>query len=147
MRFTEIQHGSPEYQMECELRQAILRVPLGLSLDDEDLGGESRQRHFGLFLTDESLAACAIAVAISRDEMKIRQVAVRTDFQGLGYGRMLMTMLENQLAQSGIRHLSCHARINVVGFYESLGFEKSGGEFSEVGIPHVKMEKSLERRV
>ncbi|MES2924919.1 MAG: GNAT family N-acetyltransferase [Verrucomicrobiota bacterium] len=145
MRFTEIQYGSPEYRMECELRHAVLRVPLGMNLYDEDLSAESHQRHFGLFLTDETLAACAIAATFSSDEMKIRQMAVRPDFQGLGYGRMLMTMLQDRLAESGIRRLSCHARTHVAGFYESLGFQKSGDEFTEVGIPHVKMERFLER--
>ena len=144
MRFTEIQHGSPEYRMECKLRHTVLRVPLGMSLLDDDLGAEAHQRHFGLFLTDGSLAACAIAVAISSDEMKIRQVAVRTDLQGHGHGRTLITMLQNHLAESGIRRLTCHARSNVAGFYEALGFARSGDEFTEIGIPHVKMEKSVE---
>jgi predicted GNAT family N-acyltransferase len=144
MRFSEIPYGSPEYRMECELRQSVLRAPLGMNLHDEDLTAERHQRHFALFLTDDTLAACAIAVAISAHEMKIRQVAVRSDLQGHGYGRALMTMLQNHLGESGIRLLTCHARSNVAGFYESLGFTRSGDEFTEVGIPHVKMERSVE---
>ena len=143
MRFAEIPYDSPEYRMECELRHAVLRVPLGMSLHDEDLSAERHQRHFGLFLTDGTLAACAIAAAVSADEMKIRQMAVRADLQGQGCGRTLMTRLQEILAADGIRHLSLHARCHVAGFYESLGFIQSGGEFTEIGIPHVKMVKAI----
>lgn len=143
MRFAEISYDSPEYRMECELRNAVLRVPLGMNLHDEDLTAERKQRHFGLFLTDGALAACAIAVSLSADETKIRQMAVRADLQGQGHGRFLMTRLEETLAGNGISQLSLHARSHVAGFYESLGFTRTGDEFTEVGIPHVKMVKSI----
>lgn len=144
MHFVEIAYDSPEYRMECELRNAVLRVPLGMNLQDEDLTAERSQRHFGIFLTDGSLAACAIAMSISADETKIRQMAVREEFQGQGCGRLLMTRLEESLATDGVSHLSLHARLHVAGFYESLGFTRTGGEFIEVEIPHVKMEKFLQ---
>lgn len=143
MHFAEISYDSPEYRMECELRNAVLRVPLGMNLQDEDLTAERHQRHFGLFLTDGSIAACAIAVSISADETKIRQMAVRADLQGRGHGRFLMTRLQEALAAEGVSHLSLHARSHVAGFYESLGFLRTGDEFTEVGIPHVKMVKSV----
>ena len=129
--------------MECELRHGVLRAPLGMNLYDEDLSAETHQSHFGLFLPCGTLAACAIAVAVSPDEMKIRQMAVRTDCQGQGYGRTLLTELQHHLAKSGTRGISLHARSNAVGFYEALGFAKSGPEFTEIGIPHVKMARSM----
>ncbi len=141
MHFAEITYDSPEYRLECALRHAVLRVPLGMNLQDEDLTIERHQRHFGVFLTDGALAACAIAVVVSKDETKIRQMAVRADLQGHGYGRFLMTRLQETLAKDGVRHLTLHARSHVAGFYEALGFTRNGDEFTEVGIPHVKMMK------
>ena len=32
-----------------------------------------------------------------------------------------------------------HAQVQVVGFYEKVGFKKIGDEFDEVGIMHYKM--------
>jgi predicted GNAT family N-acyltransferase len=43
----------------------------------------------------------------------------------------------------GITHLLMHARLSAVGFYQKLGYEKVGGSFTEVGIPHVRMEKYI----
>jgi predicted GNAT family N-acyltransferase len=36
-----------------------------------------------------------------------------------------------------------HARLTAIGFYEKSGYVVSGGEFLEVGIPHVKMVKRI----
>jgi predicted GNAT family N-acyltransferase len=36
-----------------------------------------------------------------------------------------------------------HARKDAQGFYEKMGYKVSGGEFSEITIPHLVMEKKL----
>jgi hypothetical protein len=41
--------------------------------------------------------------------------------------------------------VSLHARKIVAGFYSRLGYTTIGGEFTEVGIPHLKMEKQLQK--
>jgi predicted GNAT family N-acyltransferase len=129
--------------MEYELRQSILRAPLGMDLSRENLRAERDQPHFGIFLCGEILVACVIAATLSEDEIKIRQMAVRSDLQGQGYGRALMIHVQDRLAAGGTRILSLHARSHVAGFYESLGFTRTGDEFTEIGIPHVKMVKSV----
>jgi len=142
MTFLSIEFGSEAYREECELRHRVLRVPIGLSLYDEDLSRESGQMHFGLF-AERKLVACAIAVAISSTEAKIRQMAVSQGTQRQGCGRKLLQALERELAARGFRHFSLNARVVAAGFYEKLGYTRTGPEFTEVGLPHVKMEKRL----
>jgi len=144
MRFQKITFGSDDYRNECELRHEVLRAPLGLSLYDEDLSREQQQMHFGLFEQNNHLVACVIAVAISSTEAKIRQMAVDREHQGKGHGRNIINSLEEHLAQQGYRHLSMHARVTAIGFYEKLGYARAGDEFKEVGIPHVQMEKAIQ---
>jgi predicted GNAT family N-acyltransferase len=36
-----------------------------------------------------------------------------------------------------------HARKNAVGFYEKMGYQVTGDEFTELTIPHYIMEKQL----
>jgi predicted GNAT family N-acyltransferase len=143
MIFREIAFGSDDFQKECELRNEVLRVPLGLSLFDEDLGLEGQQMHFGMFDQNKYLVACVIAVGISSTEAKIRQMAVDSQYQGKGLGRSIIHCIEDYLAQRGFTHLFMHARMTAVGFYEKLGYARAGHEFMEVGIPHVKMEKTI----
>lgn len=143
MNFAEIACDSPAYRQECALRQAVLRAPLGLNLYAEDLSRERQQRHFGLFADDGRLLACAIAVPLAPATAKIRQMAVAPACQGQGQGRELLLAVERELAREGVRQLILHARLTAVGFYEKLGYRRHGPEFTEVGIPHVEMEKRI----
>lgn len=141
--FREIQFGSDDYLKECELRHRVLRVPLGLSLYEENLEAERHQLHFGLFDENRSLLACVIAVPVSSVESKIRQMAVCTEYQRQGRGRRIIASLEELLSARGCRRVFLHARASALGFYEKLGYERAGLEFSEVGLPHFRMDKRL----
>lgn len=135
-----IDPASPAYHLECDLRQRVLRTPLGLNLFDEDLTAERGQIHHGLFDGD-SLVACVIAVRVSDDEVKFRQMAVDPAAQGMGRGRFLLESAEAEWAARGIRRFSLHARLTAEPFYAKLGYTRTGPEFSEVGLPHVRMIK------
>jgi predicted GNAT family N-acyltransferase len=143
MTFREIIFGSEAYQRECVLRQEVLRAPLGLKLDPAALALEDRDWHFGLFDEHEQLVACAIAVPLSERSVKIRQMAVHSQHQSCGLGRQLLTQIEQHLGVRGITHASLHARVTAQGFYERLGYQTSGDVFTEVGLPHVRMEKTI----
>ena len=61
-----------------------------------------------------------------------------------GLARTMMRELEAILSARGFTDLSLHARKSAVGFYEKLGYEAVGEEFTEITIPHRKMVKRLE---
>jgi TatD DNase family protein len=142
--FRQIPFESDEYRKECELRQEALRKPIGLNLYDEDLSKEKDQLHFGLFESNGVLVGCVIAALLSPSRARIRQMAVAPEHQGKGYGRVIIEQLETVLLQRGLTDLFMHARMTAVGFYEKLGYVKSGKEIIEVGIPHVRMKKRLQ---
>lgn len=141
--FSLITHGSIQYQAECQLRHAVLRVPLGLSLYDENLDAEKDQLHFGLFDSHGALAACLIALWLTPTHIKLRQMAVHGSLQGQGIGRTLVFNVESHLAAQGAKKAVLHARVSVLGFYARLGYVAEGPEFVEVGLPHLKMTKEL----
>ena len=139
--FHEIAFGSDEYKQTCELRNEVLRLPLGLNLYSEDLQQEKEQLHFGLFDHCNELIACVIAVLQGSGKAKLRQMAVKAGYEGRGAGRRLLLSVEALLVARGVTQLSLHARISAAGFYEKLGYVYSGAPFVEVGIPHIRMEK------
>ena len=143
MEFRTIQHGSEDYRRECELRQEVLRAPLGMNLYDEDLSAEKDQLHFGLFDSDGTLLACVIGHVLSPAKVKIRQMAVRTTHQKQGLGRAILHRAETSLAERGYVEFALHARMTALGFYEKLGYVAAGRPFTEVGLPHVLMVKRL----
>jgi predicted GNAT family N-acyltransferase len=143
MIFKKIDFKSDDYEDECALRDEVLRRPLGLSLYDENLSGEGAQLHFGLFDSNNTLSACVIAVPVSVHEVKLRQMAVKSDCQGQGIGRGILDDVEKFHENQSVVVFSLHARLSAIGFYEKSGYVVTGDEFIEVGIPHVKMVKRI----
>jgi predicted GNAT family N-acyltransferase len=143
MIFKSIEFGSDDFRKECELRDRVLRAPLGLSLFDEDLECEVAQQHFGLFDDAQNLVACAIAILLSPTQARIRQMAVRVADQKQGFGRQILRGIEDRLSASGHVQVYLHARMSARRFYEKLEYATTGEEFIEVGISHIRMEKFL----
>lgn len=137
-----IEHDSPEYHQMVSLRQAVLRKPLGLDFDREELEKESHHILIGAF-EEEKILGCCMLIEENPSMLRLRQMAVYNEKQGKGLGRALMNFAENLARDRGYRSLSMHARVNSVGFYEKMGYKVVSDEFTEITIPHVVMEKQL----
>lgn len=137
-----IDHGSKEYKQMVELRRQILRKPLDLEFDLQELEREKEDILIGAFEDDEMLGCCLLT-KIAPDMVRLRQMAVKAGQQGKGIGRVLTLFAENIARDRGIRKVVMHARKTAIGFYEKLGYKVTGEEFKEITIPHVEMEKDL----
>ena len=142
MAFRIIEHGTKEYQQMIDLRDHVLRKPLGLSFSREDLEKEKEDILIGCF-DDDKLEACCLLTKVDPKTVRLRQMAVLSGLQGKGVGRILMQFAENIARDRGYRKLLMHARKTALGFYEKLGYRVNGDEFVEVTIPHFVMEKDL----
>jgi len=137
-----IDYGTPEYLQMLRLRDDILRKPLGLTFDEEELKHEKDNMLIGAF-DDDQMLGCCMLVEENPTTVKLRQMAVPNDLQGKGIGRALMNFAENIARDRGYKIVSMHARKNAIGFYEKMGYVVSSPEFIEVTIPHHIMEKKL----
>lgn len=124
------------------LRNDILRKPLGLSFTDDELEREKDDILMGAF-EDDRLLGCCLLTPMDPKTVRLRQMAVPNSMQGKGVGRALMIFAENIARDLGYKKLCMHARKTAVGFYQKLGYGISGDEFVEVTIPHYIMEKAL----
>lgn len=124
------------------LREKVLRQPLGLSLYNEDTSGDQQDAIY-VALNEHKVVGCLMAKKLSDGLLKLRQMAVDTDFQASGIGRLLMQFAESDACNNRFQKIELHARQNVQGFYERLGYTAYGPVFVEVNIPHIKMEKFL----
>lgn len=137
-----LDHGSPEYQQMVQLRNDILRKPLGLDFTPDELEKEKDEILIGAF-EDEKMLGCCMLIREHPQVVRLRQMAVLNNLQGKGIGRALMQFAENIARDRGFRKITMHARTSAIGFYEKLGYKVSGDEFLEVTIPHCMMEKNL----
>jgi N-acetylglutamate synthase-like GNAT family acetyltransferase len=142
MALRMIDHGTKEYQQMVNLRNEILRKPLGLTFSAEELEEEKEDVLMGAF-EDDRLLGCCLLTRMDVITVRLRQMAVPNNMQGKGIGKALMIFAENIARDLGYKKLCMHARTSAVGFYQKLGYSRTGGEFTEVTIPHYIMEKAL----
>jgi predicted GNAT family N-acyltransferase len=76
---------------------------------------------------------------------KIGRVAVLPQYRGRGIGAAIMGELVRLARDAGLDEVHLNAQASATGFYERLGFRPEGPEFDEVGIPHRRMRRRIER--
>ena len=124
------------------MREEVLRKPLGLSLKDEDLSGEKEEITLAA-LEEAEVVGCALLRLLPNGKARLRQMAVAHDWQGKGIGKALLEAAETIAIEKDALFIELHARETAIGFYENAGYHPSGEPFEEVGIPHIKMEKTF----
>ncbi|GAB3426455.1 GNAT family N-acetyltransferase [Niabella aquatica] len=136
-----IDYGTKEYQQMVDLRNDILRKPLGMVLEAVDIEADEEHILIGAF-EDEKMLGCCMLVR-NEDNVLLRQMAVRNQLQGKGIGRALMEFAETIARDIGYKEIAMHARSSSAGFYERLGYAISGDEFEKLSIAHVLMKKRI----
>ena len=132
-----------KYQEVYNLRETILRIPIGLSLKDENLSTDAQNTIFVAEDQDKIMGCVMLYPIADEDKIKLRQMAVYDEFQGKGIGRKLVEAAEQYAKEQGYSAIILHARKVSEGFYKKLGYDTTSSEFTEVGIPHVVMEKDI----
>ncbi len=137
-----IDHDSSEYHQMTQLRDEILRKPLGLYFDPEETHQEKEDILIGAFEEDQ-LIGCCMLTPTNGQTCRLRQMAVISDLQKKGIGASLINFAENVARDKGYHTMIMHARKSAIGFYQKFGYSISGDEFQEVSIPHYVMKKAL----
>jgi len=146
--YKQVKHGSPWYHAALELRDEVLRKPIGLQFPEYQVDLETEDLHVvGLERSSaeekEEIVACLLLHRLGPTEVKMRQVAVRPDRQRRGIGSGLVEACEVVARQHGFRKMVLNSRATAVPFYLAQGYTVVGDEFEEVGIPHFKMWKEI----
>jgi len=138
-----IEFGSPEFDVSLKIRHEVLRAPLGMEFDPNDISLEAEDYHIACWLEDD-IVGSLIVKKIDETTAKIRQVAITAKQHGKGYGLLLATWSEAFCKYKGFTNLVLHARAVVSDFYLKQGYIIEGDLFEEVGIPHYFMKKRLQ---
>ncbi len=138
----EVAHGSPEYWATVDLRDSILRRPLGLQFSAEELEAEKDSHHVACHHGNR-LVGCLVLRPFEGGDIRMRQVVVLPELQRQGIGKALINYSEALARKNGYRRMILHARDTAVGLYEKLGYSRFGEQFEEVTIPHWAMAKWL----
>ncbi len=110
-------------------------VPLALEMDDHD----ARCDHALAYAEDGR----AVGTGRLLPDGHIGRMAVLEAWRGKGVGALLLQALMEQARQRRHARVRLNAQAYAAGFYRRYGFEISGSEFMEAGIPHVAMQRDL----
>jgi len=132
------------YQLERELRNEILLRPIGIPDHAWEMQDE-KSWHF-VAIENDNVIGCVVLVPLDQEQTKtqLMQMAVETNQQGKGIGKLLVKELLAFSKSKGIKEVVCHSRDNAVPFYLNLGFEIFDDPFVEVGIQHYHMKINID---
>lgn len=142
IEFKVVPHNSKDYWKTVELRDRLLRKPLGLEFSKEELEEEHNQVHVAAFLEGKTIASLSLVI-LNKYVLKMRQVCTDENLQGKGIGKQLAKFTEQWALDNDYNKIECNARKVAVPFYQSMGYKVVSDLFYEVGIEHYKMEKEL----
>jgi predicted GNAT family N-acyltransferase len=131
-----------DYQQVYDLREAILRRPIGLSLANEDLSKDQNDIILAAYRQDKVIG-CVMLQKLDKMQIKLRQMAVSEEMQGKGIGNLIIAEAEKVSKEEGYNKIVLHARAIARDFYSKAGYAVCSDEFDEVGIPHYAMEKDI----
>ncbi|MEM9479830.1 MAG: GNAT family N-acetyltransferase [Verrucomicrobiota bacterium] len=142
LAFRVVEFGSGSYEDAWQLREELLRKPLGMRFTLETREADREKMHC-VAEADDHVVAVVLVGTNEDGTAQAGSVAVQEDWQGKGVGLTLMKFAEQVAADKGAYRMTLDARVNVLGFYRKLGYRECGPEFEKVGIPHRRMEKLL----
>ena len=94
-----IAYGSPEYLETLELRNRVMRIPLGLDIHKEDFSCERESAVIGAFDGERLLG---VGVMSHREVFKVEYLCVDFALQGTGVGGELLDRMEAMAAEQGL---------------------------------------------
>ncbi len=143
-KMIDIEFGSGRYEQLVELRYKVLLEPLGLKFLDSHRDKEVNYLHIGCIENlDDKLIGGLMLIPLDDKNIRMMQVAVDSKYQGEGVGHALVAYAEKRAKEAGYKNIIMHAMINVIGFYEKMGYHQEGDIFEERGITFAKMVKKL----
>ncbi len=143
MHISPIEFGTPDYALSIRLRDLILRKPLKMQFQEEDLATEYDSYHLAAFDVDHLVVASLIMKPIDTHTVKMRQVAVADNMQGTGIGSRLVVYAETFVKWKGFDNIVLNARATAKRFYLKHMYTTDDKVFQEVGLDHYKMTKKL----
>ncbi len=136
----EVTPESPQYEAVNQLRNEILRIPLGLELTADDLEAEKNDMILAAESEDQ-IVGCILLHPVNDMTVRFRQMAIDTTHQRQGIGTKLLQAAEEKAWKGGFERIIIHARDTAANFYLGAGYEVDGEDFVEVGLPHKLMVK------
>lgn len=116
------------------------KVPAHLERDEYD----SKALHWLAWDGERPVATARLILDYAPRQGKIGRVAVLRPWRSTGLGRTIMLDIHDVARQSEQTQLLLDAQVDVIPFYERLGYTATGDLFEDCGILHRRMTRWLD---
>lgn len=114
-------------------------IPIQLEFDEQ----YGKSYHYALLADGDQGVATARLQLLPDHKAKIQRVAVSPEYQGQGWGRMLLEKAEKWLAEQAVETVVITSQTQAKGFYEALGYQVDESVTIVSDIPQVYTEKRI----
>jgi len=98
----------------------------------------------GIYDIDGRAVSTARMIYTSEKDVRLLgKIAVLPEFRKFGFGRIMLTQLERIASDENAKKLCVNAQVQALGFYEKLGYTKSGSRYTEEGIEMIPVSKDI----
>lgn len=138
MKFKFITLSDPYYKDARMLRWEALEKPMGIP-PEVALSPEDKANIQLVALEKNHIVGCVLCYPQSEKEGKVFDFVLSKE--GRGFGRQMMSKLEELLQRKGLSHLYVIAREDLCEMYSHFGYLPEGDLFEESGVLYQKMGK------
>lgn len=110
-------------------------------LDFVKLTNDEIGSHYGLLLNKKLISI--ISIFESENMIQFRKFATLHEYQGEGYGTLLLNFVIQLAKQKKYEKIWCNSRADKVNFYSKFGLVKTDKFFKKEEINFIIMEKKL----
>jgi predicted GNAT family N-acyltransferase len=133
--------GQDEMAAALELRHDVFCIEQGVPPHEEVDGRDHQGLHLVAVAGDELLGTCRLLLV--GPTAQFSRLAVRADARRRGIATALLELAEVEARSAGATRLVLHAQTYAEELYERAGYRTRGRQFTEAGIEHVAMERTL----
>jgi predicted GNAT family N-acyltransferase len=126
------------------IRHQVFQLEQGVAAELDFDGLDPAAIHFLAFWAQTPVGTARIRYLESQI-VKLERLAVLPAFRCRGIGQRIVEAIAAFLIDSETQVIILHAQAQTIPFYQKLGFATIGDRFWEADIPHIKMQKLLDR--
>lgn len=123
------------------IRQSVFVDEQGFEVEFDDT--DDKAVHLVGYDNGKPAAVCRFFYDDEHSSHMIGRIAVVKELRGKHLGEQMVLAAEKFIKEAGGEKATLSAQLRVSGFYEKLGYTKSGSEYYDEYCPHVLMSKEL----
>jgi len=122
-----------------EMRREVMYP--AFTIEQVRLKDDEEGNHLGVYVGEKLIVV--ISVFVRNGIMQFRKFATRQEYQGKGYGTILLEYVMKLANDQHCVSIWCNARVSAKKFYEKFGMQVTGDTWLQDGHEFIKMEKQL----